>query len=397
MKKLYLILMLFALPFMVQAQTEFKNLYEIFKDKKGVTIVQLDKDLIDLYKKSYLEKETEELIRKLKTVNILNVTIDKKEYTAEAIDKLVKKSFNLDNYQIIKSSNYQRGFSKVYVKKSNGKVSNLVVINSGWREYNLIFITGEIELNNLSKLAYALNIDGIENLHEVGDSHEHFFHSYKGLSDEDIEKIKKNAEELKRKFKDEKFFKGENFNSEEFEKYWEDFGKRMEEWGEKLGESIENMVNTVIIDDEDFNISQSRSGKTIIKISPDNESVYIVDGSIVANSKIKEIEAGKINRISVIRKSKDGKDKDNYVIIYTGKPCGEFISFQTGILKFRYLGKEYKYDITQKDFPGFVINGKKTDNLDDVKLDGITQIRPITKAEKEALKCKKDRILIETK
>ena len=171
----------------------------------------------------------------------------------------------------------------------------------------------------------------------------------------------------------------------------------MEEWGEKLGESIENMVNTVIIDDEDFNISQSRSGKTIIKISPDNESVYIVDGSIVANSKIKEIEAGKINRISVIRKSKDGKDKDNYVIIYTGKPCGEFISFQTGILKFRYLGKEYKYDITQKDFPGFVINGKKTDNLDDVKLDGITQIRPITKAEKEALKCKKDRILIETK
>ena len=61
------------------------------------------------------------------------------------------------------------------------------------------------------------------------------------------------------------------------------------------------------------------------------------------------------------------------------------------------MGKEYKYDITQKDFPGFVINGKKTDNLDDVKLDGITQIRPITKAEKEALKCKKDRILIETK
>jgi len=397
MKKYYLILMLFALPFMVQAQTEFKKLYEIFKDKKGVTIVQLDQDLIDLYKKSHLEKETEELIRKLKTVNILNVRIDKKEHTPESIDKLVKKSFNFNNFKIIKSSNNYRGFSKVYVKKKDSKVSSLVVINSGWREYNLILITGDIELSSLSKLALALNIDGLENLHKVGETRSHsFHHNYHGLNDEDIDKIKRKAEEFKKRLKEKKFFKGEKFNAEEFEKYMENFGKVMEELGEKLEERIETMVHTVIVDDDDFNISQNRSGKTTIKISPDNKSIYIVDGNIVANSEIKEIEAGNINRVSVIKDSKD-KDGDSYVIIYTDKHCGEFISFQTGLLKFKYLGKTYKYDVTDKNFPGFVVNGKKRDNLDDVTLDKITQIRPITKAEKEALKCKKDRILIETK
>lgn len=389
MKKYYLILMLLALPFMIHAQTEFKKLYETFKDKKGVTIVQLDKDLIDLYKRSHIKAETEELIRKLKTVNILNVTIDKKEHTAESINKLVNKSYNFGDYNLIKSSNYHRGFSKVYVKKNNGKVSNLVVINSGWREYNLIAITGIIELSSLSKLAFALNIDGIDNLHDVGETRSHYTYNYRGLNDEEIEKIKKKAQKFRKQFST------EYFDSEEFEKNMEKWGEIMEEWGEKLGESIENMTHNIIVDDEDFNISQSRSGKTTIKISPDNKSIYIVDGNKVANSKIKEIETGKINRISVLKDGKD-KDKDGYVIIYTGKNVGEYISFQAGLLKFKYLGKIYKYDLNSKDFVGFIIDGKKRENLDNVDLDEIIQIRPITSAEKEAYKCKKNRILIQT-
>lgn len=404
MKRYFLIIAIVVLPMITLAQTEFKKIYNTFKDKKGVSIVQLDEDLIDLYKRSHLAKETEDMIKKLKSVNILNVTINKEEHTAENINKLVNKSFNFDTYKVVKSSTYNRGFSKMYVKKKNDKVNSLVVINSNWREYNLILITGEIDMGSLSKLTYALNIDGIEKLNNVNSKEYRFFYGNNN-HDEEIDKIKSEANRMKRNLKEKRFFEGKKFNEEEFEEFWEDFGEKMAnwgenmaEWGEKLAESIEkNMENIVIVDDDDFNISQSRSGKTTIKISPDNKSIYILDGNKVANSRIKSIEAGKINRISVVKSSKGKKDGENYIIIYTGKPFGKFISYNSGILKFKYLGKIYEYDSHGKDFPGYLINGKKTNYLDKSKTDKIIQIRLITKAEKEAFKCKKQRILIETK
>lgn len=398
MKRVLLLIAIIVLPFVTLAQSEFKKIHQKFGNMEGVTIVQLDEDLIDLYKRSHIKKETEDMIKKLKSVNILNVTIDKKKNTTESINNSITQIFKFDTYKLVKSSKYRHGFSKIYVKKKNDKINNLVVINSGWREYNLILITGDIDMSSLSKLASALNIEGIDKLHSVNSREYRFFSGdYHSLNNEDVDRIKREAEAVKRKLREKKFFKGEKFNEKEFEEYWENFGKQMEEWGEKLGESIENMVHTVIVDDDDFNITQSRSGKTTIKISPDNNSVYILDGKKVANSKIKAIEAGKINRISVVKSSKDGKNGDNFIIIYTGKPVGEFISYNAGILRFKYLGKTYKYDSHASNFPGYIINGKKKDYLEKAKTKHIIQIRPITKSEIEAFKCRKQRILIETK
>lgn len=57
------------------------------------------------------------------------------------------------------------------------------------------------------------------------------------------------------------------------------------------------------------------------------------------------------------------------------------------------------YNEEDKDFPGYIINGKKKESLHTkwYSKSEIIQIRPISKIEKKAFKTEKDRIVIETK
>eukprot|EP01156_Anaeramoeba_ignava_P011588 Anaeramoba_ignava/a484057_19.p1 GENE.a484057_19~~a484057_19.p1 ORF type:complete len:411 (-),score=46.90 a484057_19:34-1266(-) len=405
----YILLIAFvSFSFICEAQTEFKKLCDAFKNEKGVSIVQLDDDLIDLYKRSHLSKETEEMIKKLESVNILNITIDKNKHTQENISNIVNKYFNFDNYKIVKSNTHNRGYSKIYVKKIENKVRRLIAVNSGWREYNLILITGEIDIANLKKLTYALNIEGIENLNNINSKEYQFFHgnNIHSNNEKELKRLKIDIDRMRSKMKEEKFFKGEEFNEKEFEQYWEEFGEKMAKWGEKMavwGENVAKAIEkevekTTLVNDEDYNITLDRKGKTTIKISSDDNSVYVLDGREVTNSKIKDLSAGKIHRVCVIKRSEKGKKDNNHVLIYTAEPDGKFISYSnSGVLKFKYKGKTYTYNTNEKDFVGFIVNGKKEKKLKKNLLGRIIQIRPITNTEKEALNCKEIRILIETK
>ena len=72
-KKVWIILVAFALPFGTQAQ--LTKLMSKYHEKNCVTVTQLNKNLYGLYKKQHLPPEAEEALQNLDAVNILNLDL----------------------------------------------------------------------------------------------------------------------------------------------------------------------------------------------------------------------------------------------------------------------------------------------------------------------------------
>lgn len=423
MKKITIILAVFLIPFMTSAQKNFNKLAKAYQNEKGVTIVQLDKDLIDLYKRDNLNKEYLDVLSKIKSVNILTSTHDmgSKDNTTTHL-KRVNNCFDLNKYKLIKSRIDQKGFAKVYVKKDGENLSELLVINSADRtSFALIMLTGDLKLSNLHKLSYALDIEGLESLSEIGKNNKKQFYASRNNQEKEIKRIKDESNELKKKLKEIKI-KSKNFNEKEFEDAMEELGEAMGEWGENFGDNLEKMLEklgkgleqiseNVVIDDDNYNISLG-GDKATIHITPDDDAVCLIDGVKVANTKITDLKEGEINRVRIIKRT---MTNEKYLLITTHRKIGkmnyqmatdikvtrdkskEVINESSEDIKFTYKGKTYKYNSKDKNFPKFIFNGKKINSLKGKSTSNLIQIRPISKDEKKAFDIKDDRIIIETK
>jgi len=409
MRKIAILLIVFVLPMIGSAQKSFDKLAKMYNDKKGITVVQLEKDLIDLYKRDNLDKEYLDVLKNIKRVNIL--TASKKRGAKNSVSEhmsAVKKCFSLDKYKLIKSRVDEWSFAKVYLKKDGNKVSELLVINSAYKTtFTLISLKGDFKLSNINKLSYALNIDGLECLNEVSRNNnsarlcqeqkiENFFHGVKSES----KQLKKRIKKIK--------VKKHDFDEESFEEAMENFGEAMEKWGEAFGENfgkaMESLGETLeelevlddidIVDDNDYSVTIKKGGKAVIHMSPDDDSICIIDGTKVKNSKIEDLDSGEINRIRV---TKIDNSKDKFMIITTNKKLGKIKKLNDDVLEFSYKGKSYKHNLNSKNFPGFIVNGKKRASLKSVCTKNILQIRPISKDEKKAFDVKANRIIIEIK
>ena len=420
MKKIIIILAIFLMPFIASAQKNFDKLAREYKNEKGITIVQLDKDLIDLYKRDNLDQEYLDVLKKIKSVNILTASSEMGSATGSNKHlNNVRKCFNLDKYKLIKSRTDQDGFAKVYVKKDGQKISELLVINSAEStSFALIMLSGDLKISNLHKLSYALKIEGLESLSELNTRRPVPFHASRNYQKKQLKKMKAKSKELKKNLKEISDLKDEK----DFEEAMEEFGEAMEKWGENFGENLENVLeqlgeslekisDNVVIDDENYNITLG-GDKTTIHITPDDDAVCLIDGVKVSNSKIKDLDRGDINRVRIIKRK---KNDEKYLIITTNKKIGKLnyrMNTSTKVsnsksgkdkssnsedIKFTYKGKVYKYKVGGKNFAGYILNGKKISSLKNKSTEHLIQIRPISKDEKKAFGIKENRIIIETK
>lgn len=430
MKKILIIFTLCLITLFTEAQESFKDLNNDFGNKKGISIIQLDKDLIDLYKRDNLSKEDLEILKSIEQVNIFTCSKDGGyEGNIEKVTNALRKSCNNSKYKLVKSKVDSDGFSKVYVRKAEKNKTELIVLSSENNEKTaFIMLKGKMKLSNIYRLAYALKIDGLKDLKEINKSFssrshrkrsntkmENFFSGKKQNNDKHKKVVSTTInidsddeisyDDIKKDIKQK--LKNCNFegNMENFEKTMEKWSENIEEIAkqisEEIKESLKDIDDDVMIKDNSYNIAFN-GNKATIKMSPDEESVCIIDGEKVKNSKIKELKAGEINRVRVVKRN---KTNENYLIITSHKKRGKYITPKGGRkigqseLKFIYNGETYTYGEKEKIFPGYIINGKKKESLYTKQYinSEIIQIRPISKIEKKAFKVKKDRIVVETK
>ena len=103
-------------------------------------------------------------ISKLKGLKILaKENIDNgKELYAEAFKMIPKNEF--DELMSIRDQDKDMKF---LIKEKNGKVSELLMIMGGNREFFILTLFGEIDLKQVAKISKAMDIDGLEGLENI--------------------------------------------------------------------------------------------------------------------------------------------------------------------------------------------------------------------------------------
>jgi len=401
MKKTLIILAISLITLMASAQVSFKKLNDTYGNMKGISIVQLDKELIDLYKRDKLSEKDLAILKNIEKVNIFTCSMDDGyEGDIEVLTKKITSGFSGSKYKLVKSKVDNDGFSKVYIKNTDNKKTELIVLRSETKEKtSFIELGGDIKLSNIYTLTYALRLDGLKDLKEVNKS------------------FSSRSHKRKQRIKQEKFFKGIKDNAETNETIDTDkehlisYDRAMDGLKIKLNSSnfdttmdnFEAILNKCEKKIEEMIDNSFYMGEhsEIISVKPGRNSICLLDGIKVKNKTIKRLKSG-INRVHMMKKN---KDDEVFTIVTSHKEIGKYITPEGGRkigqseLKFIYNGKTYVYNEKDKDFPGYIINGKKKESLYTkwyIKSD-IIQIRPISKIEKKAFKTEKDRIVIETK
>ena len=170
MKKIALILLL-LLPFLANAQqSQLNSFFEKYSGKDGYTSVYISSYMFELFKKisnKSEEKEFNDIITRLKSIKILTVdsvtNINSKiKFQKELLSILPKNIYK--ELMIVKDGSETVSF---LFRNEGDKISEFVMTVEGSGSPVLIFLEGDIDLKQLSKLSKTMNIKGFEHLDKV--------------------------------------------------------------------------------------------------------------------------------------------------------------------------------------------------------------------------------------
>ncbi len=169
--KLSLVLMV-CMPLMLSAQKNPMDiLFEKYAGREGFTSVAISKDLflmfndIDTAGNQNL-KDFQNIVGKLDGLKILSYKPTCKDDKFNFYDELTK-TFPMAEYTNLMEVNESNENIKFYVKKSGPKISELLMIVKEPDETTALSITGEINLNSISKLGKTMHLEGMENLEKI--------------------------------------------------------------------------------------------------------------------------------------------------------------------------------------------------------------------------------------
>ena len=170
MKKVSLIL-LFMIPVLAFSQkSPLNQLFDKYSGQEGYTSVHITKYMFQLFAEISNDKEDKEfkdVTSKLSAIKILALSDDasenqKKSFKSDLIKNLPKSVYK--DLMIIKDGKKEVSFM---IKEEGNKISELVMFVDENNESTLIYLDGDINLKNISKLSKSMKIDGFEHLEKV--------------------------------------------------------------------------------------------------------------------------------------------------------------------------------------------------------------------------------------
>ncbi|MBN2668548.1 MAG: DUF4252 domain-containing protein [Bacteroidales bacterium] len=168
MKTIIFIASLFIIQ-ITSAQTPASILFEKHSGQEGFTSIYITHYMFDLFAKianDEEDKEFHDITSKLKSIKILTVDSafegSHSNQFLKEIDALIKGQYN--EMMIIKDG---KETVKFLVYERNDKISEFLMYVYGESEPVLIFIEGEINLKDLSKLSKTMDVKGFEHLEDI--------------------------------------------------------------------------------------------------------------------------------------------------------------------------------------------------------------------------------------
>lgn len=295
---LFLLVILFATP--VFSQELFMQLTNKYADKEGFSATQITSDMFGLYLRKKNIEEGAPVYETLKKLDNILVASQSRFVTNDSLAVKLVHSEILDyyknaDYTLFKTEKRLGEDIKVFMQKSNEKVTSLALVTLSASAASLIEMNGDIDLSSLGEISKALNIRGLEDLNKINgggsvtatgygiNSPEFKFnYQYDFNSDERMEELRRQLE-LQHQLTDEQ--------RKKLEKEAQQIQIRAREMAEKSRQMYEVYGRRPIF----------------LSAPGDTNVVYYLDGKKVKAEQIKVISPDDIVTVDVSKSDKKGE------------------------------------------------------------------------------------------
>ena len=166
MKKLAITLALIMGTMAAMAQGSLVSKYfDEFADNEDYTKVSVSSKMFSLFTEleagSEAEKEFLKAVSKLKGLKII---ASDSVPNAPAMFKKANADVNKSGYEELMSVQDAEENMKFSIKEKNGVIEELLMVAGGKKGFMLLSLYGEIDLKNISKIAQAMKVEGLQNL-----------------------------------------------------------------------------------------------------------------------------------------------------------------------------------------------------------------------------------------
>jgi len=168
MNKLFSLVILLFLSISVNAQNDaIDRFFEQYQDDEEFTMVYVSPKMFQMFAKvagEELDAELQSLVKDLKGLKVLKTETNSLQVYKDAVKKIPTKE-----YEILMTARDEGQNIKILTKtKSDEVIEELLLLVGGEDEFVLVSFVGNINLNDLSKVASQLDIDGVKHLEKLG-------------------------------------------------------------------------------------------------------------------------------------------------------------------------------------------------------------------------------------
>lgn len=168
MKKIIVVAILMIVATGLNAQDAISKFFSKYQSDESFTQVTISSKMFGLFTNMEADtkedKEVLDAISKLKGLRILM-----KENTSDA-RTLYKEAFGLipvKEFEELMSVRDKDRDMKFYIKESGGKISELVMVMGGTKDFMIMSLFGEIDLRQVSRIGKKMDVKGLENLEKI--------------------------------------------------------------------------------------------------------------------------------------------------------------------------------------------------------------------------------------
>ena len=168
MNKLLSLLVVLLMAVSANAQVDaIDRFFETYQDDDDFTMVYVSPKMFEMIATGAgesLDTELQSLIKGLKGLKVLRTEKD-----APAVYKAALKKLPTNEYELLMTARDEGQNVKILTKtKSNDVIEELLLLVGGADEFILVSFIGNINLNDLAKVASSLDIDGVKHLEKLG-------------------------------------------------------------------------------------------------------------------------------------------------------------------------------------------------------------------------------------
>ena len=180
MKKGIVIIGIMFLSVAMMAQgTVISNYFDQLEDNEDYTKVSVSQKMFSMFTEleagSDAEKEFLEAVSKLKGLKVIMADSipDAAKMYKKAIADVDKAGY--EELMSVKDAEENLKFSII---EKNGVIEELIMVAGGNKRFVMLSLYGEIDLNNISKIAQEMRIEGMERLGKMEKEHEEHHDTY---------------------------------------------------------------------------------------------------------------------------------------------------------------------------------------------------------------------------